>query len=141
MNENGRFLLFTLMGGIAALANIGSRFLLNLVMPYRPAIVLAYLAGMTTAFFLFKFLVFQARSSRRTKREVMFFIGINMLALVQTYLISIALAEYFFPFCGWTFFPRDFAHIVGVIVPVFTSYIGHKYLTFNGKRADFHTKR
>ena len=135
MNENRRIQLFILTGGIAALVNIGSRFLLNLVMSYRSAIVLAYIVGMITAFFLFKFFVFEAKSSRKTVREVVFFLAINLLALLQTYLISIALAEYLFPFCKWTFFPKDIAHVIGVMVPIFTSYLGHKYYTFHGGKS------
>ena len=127
---DNKFVLFTINGGIAALANIGSRFVFNIFVPYKLAIIFAYLVGMITAFTLFKIFVFEAKSSSRTTREIIFFTAINMLALLQTYFISIALADYLFPFYGWTFFSKDIAHFIGVMIPIFTSYIGHKHLTF-----------
>ncbi len=55
-----RFLLFLAAGGVAAIVNIVSRILLNYVMPYEVAIVVAYLCGMTTAYVLNRLFVFDA---------------------------------------------------------------------------------
>lgn len=125
-----QLLIFTLCGGLAALVNMGSRWLLNPFIPYEWAIVLAYLVGMFTAFLLFKFFVFHARESARTVRETWRFIVINTIALLQTLIISIGLADYLFHWVGFTWHAPDIAHVIGVTVPIFTSFLGHKYFTF-----------
>ena len=34
---------------------------------------------------------------------------------------------------GFEFYPEAVAHAIGVVFPVFTSFIGHKYFSFRGK--------
>lgn len=92
--------------------------------------MLAFLAGMLTAFLLFKFFVFHAWHSSKTTKEVLYFILINILALIQTLGVSIGLADYLFPWLDYTWHASDIAHIIGVLVPIFTSFVGHKYFTF-----------
>lgn len=123
-------LLFLVCGGLAALINMGARWLLNHYMPYGAAIVLAYMMGMLVAFLMFKFFVFHARRSSRTARETWRFVLINVLALAQTLGVSVGLADYLFPRMGYTWHAPDIAHVIGVLIPVFTSFIGHKYFTF-----------
>jgi putative flippase GtrA len=120
---------FLVAGGLAALANMGSRWLLDLVLPYVPSIVLAYLVGMTTAFLLNRRFVFTA-SGNGLWRQIGWFTAINIAALAQTVLVSLLLSRWLLPAIGWTWQADTIAHVVGVIVPVFTSYIGHKRLTF-----------
>jgi putative flippase GtrA len=120
---------FLVAGGLAALANMGSRWLLDLVLPYVPSIVLAYLVGMTTAFLLNRRFVFTA-SGNGLWRQVGWFTAINIAALAQTVLVSLLLSRWLLPAIGWTWQAETIAHVVGVIVPVFTSYVGHKRLTF-----------
>jgi putative flippase GtrA len=55
---------------------------------------------------------------------------VNLVALLQTWLVSMALEFYFLPNLGVTLFRSELAHGIGVIVPVFTSYIGHKRWSF-----------
>jgi len=101
------FMLFVACGGLAAGANIASRWLLSFWLPYPAAIVLAYLVGMLTAFLLFKFFVFNSGHSKRTPRETLWFIAVNALALLQTLGISLGLADYVFPRLGMRFHPHD----------------------------------
>lgn len=123
------FLVFLIAGGFAAAVNWGSRIVYNLWMPYSSAIVVAYLTGMVTAFILTKIFVF-TKSTQSTGRSVFFFCLVNVVAVLQTWLVSIGLAYYVFPRIGMTWHTRDLAHLVGVIVPVFTSYVGHKRWSF-----------
>ena len=120
---------FLVAGGIAALANMGSRWLFDLALPYVPSIVLAYLVGMTTAFLLNRRYVFTA-SGNGLGRQVWWFCVVNAAALLQTLVVSQVLARWLLPWLGWQWHAETVAHVVGVIVPVFTSYIGHKRLTF-----------
>ncbi|MFM0395402.1 GtrA family protein [Paraburkholderia phytofirmans] len=123
------FLLFLLTGGFAAAVNWGSRILYNKWMPYSSAIVVAYITGMITAFILAKLFVF-TKSTQSTGRSVFFFTLVNLVAVVQTWAVSVGLAYYVFPRLGMTWHARDLAHAVGVAVPVFTSYVGHKKWSF-----------
>lgn len=130
MRRSTQLLSFLLCGGMAAVVNLGSRWVLNHFVAYELAIVLAFFSGMVTAFLLFKFFVFHAGKSSRTVHETVWFILVNVLALLQTLLISIGLTDYVFPRIGYTWHAPDIAHFIGVSVPVLTSFIGHKCLTF-----------
>lgn len=123
------FLMFLLTGGFAAAVNWGSRIVYNRWMPYSAAIVVAYITGMITAFVLAKMFVF-TQSKQSTHRSAFFFTLVNLVAVVQTWAVSVGLAYYVFPKVGMTWHQRDIAHLVGVVVPVFTSYIGHKKFSF-----------
>ena len=124
-----KFVSFLLTGGTAALINFGSRILYNHWLNFSISIVLAYITGMLAAFILMKLFVF--RNSRKDlKHSAMFFTLINILAIFQTWLVSMALAYYVLPSLGVEKFSKEIAHAVGIAVPVFTSYIGHKRWTF-----------
>jgi putative flippase GtrA len=123
------FLLFLLTGGFAAAVNWGSRMAYNIWMPFSAAIVVAYITGMITAFILAKVFVFK-RSTQSTARSVFFFTLVNLVAVLQTWAVSVGLAYYAFPRMGVIWHARDIAHLVGVAIPVFTSYIGHKRWSF-----------
>jgi Predicted membrane protein len=129
MSRHG-FFAFLVCGGLAAVINMGSRWLFSLVAPYETAIVMAFCLGLLSGFILFKYFVFQSAGSNRTGRESFWYLVINLLALGQTLLVSVLLAKHFFPWAGMTFYPYDIAHVIGVGIPVITSYLGHKYLTF-----------
>jgi putative flippase GtrA len=124
-----QFLLFLVAGGIAAVVNFLSRIGLSEFLPYVPAIVLAYCIGMLTAFLLNRAFVFTAPSNSM-RSQVGWFVGVNLLAVGQTVLISLLLARWLFPAVGFQFHAETVAHAIGVIVPVFTSFIGHRLLTF-----------
>jgi putative flippase GtrA len=84
---------------------------------------------MVTAFLLAKLFVFK-ESQQSIHHSIMFFVLVNLVAILQTWLISIGLAYYLLPKLGVVFFVREIAHAVGVAMPVFTSYIGHKRWSF-----------
>ncbi|WP_144108556.1 GtrA family protein [Paraburkholderia sp. BCC1886] len=124
-----QFLKFLLAGGVAAAVNFGSRIVFNHWMPFSAAIVVAYIVGMITAFVLTKLFVF-TDSVRPTWQSGLFFILVNVVAVLQTWAVSVLLAYYVLPWLHVTWHPKEIAHFVGVVVPVFTSYVGHKKLTF-----------
>lgn len=127
------FVVFLFCGGAAALANMGSRMLFSRWLPYVWAIALAYGVGLFTAFILFRRVVFVVSKDACLWREIIFYILVNAVALAQTMAISVWLAEYFMPSVNFMWHKDDVAHAVGVLVPVITSYLGHKYLTFRKK--------
>jgi putative flippase GtrA len=98
-------------------------------MPYELAIVFAFITGMALAFSLMRFLVFNSRE-KSIQQQLPAFILINLLALVQTVVVSVVFARWILPAIGVIQKAQAIGHGIGVLVPVVTSYIGHKRLTF-----------
>jgi putative flippase GtrA len=124
-----QFLLFVVIGGFAALVNVGSRIAFSHWMTYSIAIVAAYLCGMVTAFVLNRAIVFR-EASNALQHQLFWFTVINLLAVAQTLLVSLALADYVFPYMHFSWHGETVAHSIGVAVPVLSSFFGHKYLSF-----------
>lgn len=124
-----QFVRFLFAGGIAAGANYGSRFLFSRWVGYEQAIVLAYLVGMLVAFMLMRGHVFDAKGKALAPQAAKF-VGVNILAVLQTLIISVVLARWLLPAWDVVDHAEALAHLVGVLVPVVTSYYGHKLLTF-----------
>lgn len=129
MTISPQFLKFLVTGGIAAAVNFGSRFVFNLWASYSVAVVLAYLAGMVTAFVLARLFVFGG-GSQSVRRSALLFAAVNLVAIAQTWAISMALAYWVLPALGVQRFVLEIAHFVGIVVPAFTSYLGHKRWSF-----------
>lgn len=125
-----QFALFLVAGGLAACVNIGSRMILSLWISYAPSIVLAYLAGMATAFGLNKLFVFR-EAQRDLGSQAFWFALVNLAAVLQTLGISLLLSRWLLPRMGMASYVETIAHVVGVGIPVITSYFGHKYLSFS----------
>lgn len=126
------FVRFLLTGGIAAGVNVTSRFFFSMAMDFRWAVIAAYLCGMATAWILSRLFVFGA-SGRSAWEEFARFGVVNIFAAAQVWLVSVGLAEYAFPAINFTWRPEDAAHLIGVVIPVFTSYLGHKHFSFARK--------
>ena len=124
------FVKFLLCNGFAALVNFLSRIVINLVLPFAVSVVLAYLVGMITAFVLNKLFVFK-KSTLKTSRQLLGFTLVNVAAVLQTLGFSLLFRNAIFPAVGFTFYPSEVAHLIGVGIPVFTSFIGHKYFSFS----------
>ncbi|VXC05961.1 GtrA family protein [Pseudomonas sp. 8AS] len=127
---SSEFLRFLFAGGIAAAANYGSRFFFSLFFEYSLAIICAYLVGMLVAFLLMRRHVFDAKSGSLLPQALKF-IAVNLLAALQTLVISLLLARWALPSMDVVEHSEAIAHLVGVLVPVLTSYFGHKHLTFH----------
>lgn len=123
------FLVFLITGGIAAAVNFGSRVLIDRWVDFSTAIVLAYLCGMLTAFVLFRMFVFKT-SGRPLHQSAVWFILVNGVAILQTWVVSMGMYHYVLPVLNIDVLQREIAHATGIVVPVFTSYLGHRRLTF-----------
>lgn len=121
--------MFLFAGGLAALANIFSRMVLSTFMPYVPAIIIAYCFGMMTAFVLNRLFVFK-NSTNAFREQALWFLIVNLAAVAQTIAISLILARWLLPALGIEWQKESIAHVAGVLVPVGTSYLGHKHLSF-----------
>ncbi len=127
--EPRRFLAFVITGGLAALVNIAARAVFSQVMAFEIAILAAYLVAMITAYVLSRLFVFDA-SGRSVAEEFTKFALVNLVALVQVWLVAMGLRVFVLPWLGWTLYPDLTAHILGVASPILTSYFGHKYFSF-----------
>ena len=131
---NNRFIRFLLAGGLAAICNFGSRFLYSMFVDFSLAVVLAFMTGLTVGYLLNKRFVF-TNSGNTPAQEMLWFLGVNLLALAQTWGLSVYLAAWlandlFAPNPMGNQWAEAIAHGAGVLLPVFTSYWGHRYLTF-----------
>ncbi len=124
-----QFIIFIITGGTAAIVNFICRFLFDFWFSFSTAVIFAYLIGMITAFILAKVFVFKG-SKKSVKQSLLFFSLVNLVAIAQTWLISMFLAYYLLPYLGVSVFVPEIAHAIGIAVPVFTSYIGHKRFSF-----------
>ena len=124
-----QFARFIVAGGIAAVVNVVARKLLAPSMSYSAAIILAYLLGMLTAYVLTRRYVF-GPGTGSTAQSAFRFAAVNAVAIAQTWGVSLLLARHVLPALGIQRHAEDLAHLVGVAVPIATSYIGHRAWTF-----------
>lgn len=124
-----QFLYFLISGGVAAGLNWVSRFFFSKAFNFEVAVVLAFMVGLLSGFFLMRVFVFDG-ISKPIMPQAGKYIGVNLLALLQTLVISLLLARWVLPKVGITDHAEALGHLVGVLVPVVTSYYGHKLLTF-----------
>ncbi len=120
---------FLLLGGVAAGVNLVARALLQPRMGFEAAVAVAYLCGMIVAYNLFRIFVFDA-SGRSIASETWRFTLVNLVSLVLVWVISVGLARLAFPALAITWHADHIAHLIGVLSPALTSWIGHKRYTF-----------
>ncbi len=84
---------------------------------------------MITAFVLNRMFVFDT-ATNSLRNQALWFTVVNLAAVLQTLVISVALADYIFPAMRLMAQRETIAHGIGVMVPAITSYVGHKYLSF-----------
>jgi len=129
---NSRFARFFVVGVTAAAVNIFSRVLISNFVRFEYAVALAFPIALTFAFVMSRFFVFEA-SKRPVWDQYLRFWLVNLVALIQVWLISVGLSYWVLPAIGWTFYPELFAHTIAVCSPVLTSYYAHKVFTFSEK--------
>ncbi len=126
---SSQFVKFLFAGGLAAVVNVGSRIVLGQWLAYVPSILISFCLGLVTAFLLNKLFVFE-QAKNRLHHQVLWFIAINLAAVAQTLAISLSVARWLLPAMDVDFHNETIGHVLGVVVPVITSYIGHKRLSF-----------
>lgn len=127
--QSSQFLRFLVAGGLAAAVNFLSRFLYSLFCDFEVAVTLAFFTGLSTGFVLSKNCVF-TESKNNVNTQAGLFALVNLVALAQTWLISVYLSKYLLNDRLGMELGQTAAHFLGVVFPVGTSYFGHKFLTF-----------
>lgn len=123
------FVRFVVIGGIAAAINVGSRVLLSFLMPFEVAVVFAYLIGMVAAFLMNRAFVFPGAAGSPAGQAVRFAL-VNAVSFSQVWIVSAALVDWLFPAIQFVWHAELVGHVIGVLSPVLTSYIGHKHFSF-----------
>lgn len=131
-SEKRRFIVFVLTGGFAAGVNVLARIALSFVMSFQLAVIVAYLIAMVVAYALSRKFVFEP-SGRSVSEELSKFAIVNLVAIIQVWLVTMGLRYYILPAIGWTLYPELVSHMIGVASPVLTSYLGHKHFSFRAK--------
>lgn len=129
-----QFLRFFLSALMAAAVNFVARYLLDPYLGYNKAIIVAYLIGTIFAFFLYQHEVF-GKGARPLWQEIGLFAFVTFAAIAQTLIVSVILADHVFPAINWQWHSKEVAHFIGMGVPMFSSFLGHKYLTFSHEPA------
>lgn len=124
-----QFVRFLVTGGISALVNLASRYVLNFFLPFSWSVILAYIIGMFTAYNLFRIFVF-APSGRRMRSEAWRFVLVNIVSLGIVWAVSMILNYTVLPKLGLVWHREDIAHLIGVFSPAVPSYVGHKFFSF-----------
>jgi putative flippase GtrA len=132
LNEflSAQFLKFFVSALAAAAVNFFARYSLDPYIGYNKAIIVAYLIGTVFAFFLYEREVF-GKGARPVWQEVGLFAFVTLAAVAQTLIVSIVLHEHLFPWWHFDWHSKEVAHFIGMAVPMFSSFLGHKYITFS----------
>ena len=129
MYLTGQFGKFLIAGGLAAMANFGSRFAFEPWLGFRGGVVAAYGVGFLTAFILNKLFVFPA-SGKRLREEMGWFFLFNALAFPVVLGAAIVLNAYVFGRWLPAKLAESGAHGVAIMLPVFVNFAAHKFVTF-----------
>jgi len=126
---NRQFVLFLFAGGTAALLQWISRILFSSYVSYGVAVPLAYVVGLVTAYTLNILFVFK-KSANSRRREILYFIGVNLVGLPIVWIVSVFLGAVMLP----RFMARPTAealgNAIGILSPVLLSFVLHKTVTF-----------
>ena len=120
---------FLAAGAFAALVNIAVRYALTPLVGYSASIVIAFVAGLTTAWLLFRAYVFGPSEGSRGA-EYLRFTLVNLLALALVWLVSVGLADYVLPAFGVGEIRDTIAHVIGVLSPIALSFVAHRRYSF-----------
>ena len=125
---NREFVVFLGIGGLAAAVNFFSRLVYSRWLDFSEAVIVAYVTGMVVAYILMRLLVF-TKSDQPISKSIGFFVLVNGFGILQTFAVSMIL-YYLLPILGVIRWAPEIAHGVGIAVPAFSSYIGHKRFSF-----------
>jgi len=123
-----QFGLFLFVGTVSAALNILSRIFFNQWLSYFDSIILGYCMGISLAFTLNYYFVFPG-ANKSIAKQLLGFIATNLFFLPIVLLSSILLNNLFLSL-GYLAYTELLAHIVSVSLPLISSFLIYKFLTF-----------
>lgn len=125
-----QIMAFSLLSGLAALANIGSRIILSRFLSFQIAVSIAYLLGMILNFILNKRFTFPD-GPRKTISELRTFSCIALFGLFLTNLLSAGLLMVYSALIATSIQVLEtMAHVSAVGLVGIYSFLGHKYFSY-----------
>ncbi len=131
---NRQFVKFLFAGGTAAALQWIARFIFSHYVSYSVAVPLAYLVGLVTAYILNILFVFQ-KSGNSRRKEVLYFVGVNLLALPVVWGVSILFGAIILPHFMSRALAEAVGNGIGILSPVIMSFVLHKKITFREAKA------
>ena len=123
-----QFLIFLIVGGLAAFFNWLSRIILSFWLPFSYAVIFAYGVGMTVAFVLNAIFVFK-NSVEPLKNQIISFAIINLAFLPVVWFSSIMLNNYLISL-NFIKYPKEIAHGLAVCLPPLVTFLLYKFFAF-----------
>ena len=130
---NKEFILFLLTGGFSAIINLASRIIISNFLKFEISVLISYFIGMITAYFLAKKYVF-LNVKKSYKKSFPIFALVNLVAVLQTFFISKYIRIWLITIFNNLMMIDFVSHLCGVIFPIFSSFYGHKYITFGNSK-------
>lgn len=124
-----KYVRFVIAAGLSVPFNVASRVLFSIVLPFEIALILAHMVGMLVAYVLTRTFVFRSSLSRKSE-ELMRFAIVNIVSLLQTWVVAIALLRLVFPYLSFATYPELCAHVIGLSTASVTSFFGHRMFSF-----------
>lgn len=122
-----QFLLFLMVGGLAAFLHWLARIALSRWFSFSTAVVLAYCVGMAVAFTLNALYVFPG-SDKARHLQARDFVLVNLAFLPVVWLASVQLVK---PLTVWEIpFPEAIAHGMAVLLPTLMTFLIYKFFAF-----------
>jgi putative flippase GtrA len=125
----GEVARFLLAGGTAALVNWLARIGLSLLMPFAPAVVVAYALGMVVGFYLYRGFVWRAQG-QSWRRQVGPFIVVNLIGAAIVLGAALGLLALGEALCGRDALVEALAHGTAIAIGALVNYLGHSRVTF-----------
>jgi putative flippase GtrA len=127
--QSSAIVRFLLCGGTAAAINWFARIALSFVMPFEPAIVVAYAIGMTAGFLLYRHLVWPGQQMD-WKAQVPAFLLVNAVGAGVVLGTAMGLERLGAGIFGPSAYVEAFAHGAAIAVGAVANYLGHSRITF-----------
>ncbi len=124
-----QFIKFALAGGSAAFVAMVSRYFLSFYFLFEISVVVSYLLGMTFAFSVMRWCVFEKESDSIGKAYLRFS-AVNAVSAVIVLVVSVVFARLIFPLINYHFYADTVAHFIGVSSPIMVSYHAHMKYSF-----------
>ena len=132
-STNKELILFILTGGLSAIINLASRIIISNFLRFEISVLISYFIGMITAYFLAKKYVF-LNVKKSYKKSFPIFALVNLVAVLQTFFISKYIRIWLITIFNNLMMIDFVSHLCGVIFPIFSSFYGHKYITFGNSK-------